>query len=321
MSHYELIPTGQSDFRVWLVMGSEANWETAVSQPLPIWGLKDRYLGEFGRLNIGDYLIFYAVSPVRGVIGLGAVKDKYIDRQNLVWEDEKKSNRVIWPLRFRMDVLHLLTKNLWHNKKYELSPIIISDLNIMWRIGFQELSAEYASTIFNRIQEKWGVGIGKGASLVTSPSIHGELAVYETKEVPVEVTPTQRDYHNHIQEVIAEAGRLQFYFTEIEYPLQNRRLDVVWKREVQGVPTFAFEVEMSGGIERAITKLRLAFQLWNSRPLLIVPKEEHGKVENLIQKEERHFKENINFYDPAIFKELLSKKHDLRAFEEKYKIY
>jgi hypothetical protein len=217
--------------------------------------------------------------------------------------------------------LHVLTKNLWQYKGSKLSPIVISDLNILWRIGFQELSAEYASMIFKRITEKWGIGLGKGATLVTSPSVHEELTDYGTKEKSVEITPGQRDYHNHIQEVIAEAGRLQYYFTEIEYPIQNRRLDVVWKRELQGVPTFAFEVELSGGFERAITKLRFAFQLWNSRPLLIVPKEELARVEGLTQNEEKSFKENIRYYDPTIFQELLSKKRDLRSFEEKHKIY
>jgi hypothetical protein len=33
---------------------------------------------------------------------------------------------------------------------------------------------------------------------------------------------------------------------------------VVWKRELDGVPTFAFEVEMSGNIEKAISRLKLA---------------------------------------------------------------
>jgi hypothetical protein len=320
MDYDERIELKSDRFKTWLVMGKEYNWETALTQPLPIWGLKDRYFGEFARLNVGDYLIFYVVSPVTGIIGLGKVKDKYVDRQNLVWEDEKKQGRVVWPLRFRIEVVHLLTKNLWRNKSGELSPVAISDLNIMWRIGFQELSAEYASKIFNRIQEKWGVGLGKGANLLTSSIISENLANYETQEQKLEVTPAIKE-HNRIQNIIAEAGRLQHYFTELEYPLENRRLDVVWKREMQGVPTFAYEIELSGGIEKALMKLRLAFKLWNSRPLLILPKEEHPKVESLIQNEERIFKENVHFYEPKILEELLAKKRDLRTFEEKLRIY
>lgn len=313
MDYDEIINVRSAKFRTWLVIGSEQNWETALMQPLPIWGLKDRYLSEFSRLNPGDYLSFYVKNPVRGVIGLGAVKDRYIDRQNLVWEEEKKLGKVVWPLRFRIEVFHLITKNLWYKKTGELSPIIISDLNIMWRIGFQELSPEYANTIFNRIKEKWGVELGRGASLVTSPIIS------ETLEETVEIEPAPRE-HDHLQDIIAEAGRLQHYFTELEYPLENRRLDVVWKREAQGVPTFAYEIEISGGIEKALTKLRLAFKLWNSQPRLIVPEGDYSRVENLVQKEERIFKENIRFYEPRVFEELLAKKRDLREFEERHGI-
>jgi hypothetical protein len=35
-------------------------------------------------MNIGDILWFYATRPVAGVIGIGLVKDKYIDTVNLV---------------------------------------------------------------------------------------------------------------------------------------------------------------------------------------------------------------------------------------------
>lgn len=312
----ETIKLKSGKFRTWLVMGKKENWETALAQPLPIWGLKDRYLGEFSSLNKGDYLIFYVVSPIKGIIGLGSVKDKYIDRQNLIWEEEKRKKKVIWPLRFRIEVNHLLPHHLWSNKSTSLSPIVISDLNLIWRIGFQELLSEYANKIFNRMQQQWGIGLGKGASLITA----SKISEPEIEYIPIDKEPALGE-HKRLQNIIAEAGQLQHYFTELEYPLENRRLDVVWKREAAGVPTISYEVELSGGIEKALTKLRLAFNLWNSKPILIVPQEDYSKADNLIQKEERIFKENINFFEPKVFDDLLFKKRELREFEERYKIY
>jgi hypothetical protein len=32
----------------WLIIGVPKNWETALSQPVPLWGLKPRYQAEFG---------------------------------------------------------------------------------------------------------------------------------------------------------------------------------------------------------------------------------------------------------------------------------
>ena len=74
----------------WLVIGIPRNWETALSQPVPIWGLKPRYQVEFQAMNVGDLLWLYSTSPVGGVIGVGVVKDKYIDNVNLIWEEELK---------------------------------------------------------------------------------------------------------------------------------------------------------------------------------------------------------------------------------------
>lgn len=100
-----------------------------------------------------------------------------------------------------------------------------------------------------------------------------------------------------------------------------RRLDVVWKREITGVPTYAFEVELSGQVERAVAKLRQAYSLWNSRPLLIVPGKEHMKVKNLVKKEQSAFRESFCFYDFSVMEELYVKKKDLREFENRYRIY
>jgi hypothetical protein len=36
----------------WLVMGIPLHWETAFSQPVPIWGLKLRYQAGFQAMNI-----------------------------------------------------------------------------------------------------------------------------------------------------------------------------------------------------------------------------------------------------------------------------
>lgn len=88
-------------------------------------------------------------------------------------------------------------------------------------------------------------------------------------------------------------GKLQFNHTQLEYPIElpdeNKNLDVVWKRELSGVPTFAFEVELSGGLEKAIARLKFAYTRWNSQPRVIVPPKFSKKVNNILATEERNF--------------------------------
>lgn len=303
----------------WLVIGVPKNWETALSQPVPIWGLKPRYQAEFQAMNIGDILWSYSTSPIGGIIGVGVVKDKYIDNMNLVWEEELRRKEVIWPLRFRMHVLKILPRERWKTDK-----IKINDFGLFWQIGFQLLKEEYVIELFKRSKDVFGT-INK-ESLFAGPTVMQPLIVKEKQPV---YTPflgeTLVDSHKEIQNRIAEIGKLQFYYTETEYPItlpsEKKNLDVVWKREIDGVPTFAFEVELSGMIEKAVARLKFAYKRWNSRPRIVIPKEFSKKTNNIISAEDRDFCRYFKIYEPAQVTELLAKKRELKTLEQNLEIY
>src|SRR6476620_7691165 len=103
-----------------LVIGSVQNWETALSQPVPLWGLKATHKTAFQTLQAGDAVWFYATAPVRGVIGLGLIKDKYIDQNNLIWDEERKEKKVIWPYRFRIQVLKMVDWHRWNDERIDI---------------------------------------------------------------------------------------------------------------------------------------------------------------------------------------------------------
>jgi len=305
----------------WLVIGIPAHWEIAFSQPVPIWGLKLRYQADFQAMDIGDILWFYSTRPVAGVIGIGLVKDKYIDDVNLVWPEEYKRKEVIWPLRFRIQVLKVLPRTNW-----ESNNIKINDFRLLWQIGFQLLKTAHAKELFNRSKFIFGVEEEKdfftGATVTQQPLAVGEkLALY---------TPTLEEKesaitHRELQNQIAEIGKLQFYYTELEYPLtlpgEGKNLDVVWKREIDGVPSFVFEIELSGLVERAMDRLKFAFRKWNSRPRIIVPERFIKKVHNIVGVCERDFSQNIKLYKPIQITELLSKKRELKTTEQNLEMY
>ena len=70
--------------------------------------------------------------------------------------------------------------------------------------------------------------------------------------------------HNQIRDIIRELGELKGRYAEIEYPIDNRRLDVVWKELPGGSPSEVFEVQIGGNIFGALVKLRYARALWPS---------------------------------------------------------
>jgi len=186
----------------WLVIGIPRNWETALSQPIPIWGLKPRYQTEFQVLNLGDLLWFYSTSPIAGVIGVGVVKDKYLDYINLIWDEELKQKEVIWPLRFRIQVLKVLPRVRWKTDR-----IKINDFQLFWQIGFQLLREEYAVELFKRAKKIFDVlsieNLFAGTSII-QPLIREEQPSYIPSSEKELIIP-----HKELQNQIAEIGRLE----------------------------------------------------------------------------------------------------------------
>jgi len=305
-------------FKNWLIIGVPKNWETALSQPVPIWGLKPRYQAEFQSMNIGDILWFYSTSPVGGIIGVGIAKDKYVDNINLIWEEELKRKEVIWPLRFRIHALKVLPITRWKTDR-----IKINDFNLFWQTGFQLLQEDHAEELFRRVEKTFG--IVNRDELFTGATITESLLIKEKPSFYIPVKAEIVNSHKELQEQIAEIGKLQFYYTEMEYPIQlsgeKKNLDVVWKREIDGVPTFAFEVELSGMIEKAVERLRFSFRKWNSRPRIIVPKELFKKINNILSLSEKDFSSQVKIYEPAQIEQLLKQKRELKTIEQNLALY
>lgn len=302
----------------WLVIGSPKNWTTALSQPLPIWGLKLAYKNVFQSLSSGDLVWFYATLPVSGVIGFGIVRDKYIDNANLVWEEELKEKEVIWPLRFRIQVLKVISEEQWRT-----NSIKISDFNLFWQRGFQSLNEPHVKLLIERFEKIYGSVAKKdyfSGATITQPLL--------LREKPFKYKTTRKKEtlsHRNLQEMIAEIGKLQFYHAQLEYPVElpgeKKNLDVVWKREISGVPTFAFEVELSRGVEKAIARLKFAYIQWNSRPRIVLPKRLFKTANNAVSTEDREFSQGLKMYEPSQMIDLLKRKRKLKKVEQNLEIY
>ncbi len=205
---------------------------------------------------------------------------KYFDDKNLIWADEIKTRQAIWVFRFRFKLLKVIEPQFWKNEK-----IKISDFNLNWQIGFQQLSKEHIEKLIERSKNLFAINgdFYTGASII-------KPAAEEKKEYE-----EQTNIHDDLKRKIALIGMLQNFYTEEEYQIslqaERKNIDVVWKREIKGVPTYGFKIELSGNIEKAIQRLKIAHQLWTK--ILI--------SEQVVQ--------------------LFSKKKDLRDYEASLGIY
>lgn len=246
--------------KVWILTGNEENWEIAVRDK--IWGVREGNLKKrWDKITNGDLLLFYATSPVGGLIGLGLVEGKFKQNKPL-WPYEIKERRVIYPYRFGFNIIYYLPDS-WQEKK-----INVGDLRLPFQAGINSLSREDAiKEILKRAKEQWNA------------DVLGFEITEETQQRKKEEGPS---LHHQIRDKLYSIGQLNGFISEKEYPLDGERLDVTWRKVVRGVPTKVFEVQVGGSIHQALSKLKHSWDLWNSEPYLIIDPVHKEKVDDLL---------------------------------------
>ena len=85
-----------------------------------------------------------------------------------------------------------------------------------------------------------------------------------------------------LKNLILETGKLQSFIADVEYPMGTERLDVVWRRLPESVPTYVFEVQVGGDLYHALGKLKHAHDIWNSRIFLVSSSDSRVSVNQLL---------------------------------------
>lgn len=128
------------------------------------------------------------------------------------------------------------------------------------------------------------------------------------KVTPLEVVTraVEEPDHNEIRDMLYEIGELKGKLALKEYPIDSMRLDVVWKKIEKGNPYIAFEVQIAGNFFEALTKLKHAWDLWNSTPFLVTTEEYVDKALKLVEGSFHEMKDAIRIVNWKSIKELHS---------------
>lgn len=282
----------------WLVVGSSKNWGTAFNHG-NIWGLRQTQHHLWESLNENDILLFYTTKPVGGIIGHGFVRTKFKQDQPL-WPDEITQHKVIWPLRFEFDVKSCLPPDKWMSEKIvskELRP----------RAGFQLLSQNTGGKLVSSIGAVQYTVKDTEHLLVSEPTVEFVSVTEEKGET--------LSSHNEIKKTLVQIGELQNYICQEEYPFDIGRLDVVWRRVEQSVPTYVFEIQVGGDVYHALAKLKHAFDLWNSHIFIVASDTEHNKVKSLLSGTFHEIGNRVKFIELGEVEELYNRKKAYMDFE------
>ena len=244
---------------LWILTGNEENWETAFNSG-NVWGVREGWLvNRWKKLQKGEILVFYAKSPVKGLIGVGKIESKFKQAKPL-WPDEVRLNAVIYPYRFDFQILAVLSPDKWHTE-----AISILDLPLSIQAGVNPVSNQASvAEITNRLNDRFGINLGVPRA--------------EEKTQP----KTEQSLHNQIRDKLVEIGTMEKLISEKEYQIDGERLDVAWRKVPRAVPSKVFEVQIGGSPHQALAKLKHANDLWNSEPFIIVDRENLSKVETLL---------------------------------------
>jgi hypothetical protein len=290
-----------SSNKVWLAVGTPENWHTAFDYG-GIWGLKPsqkRYWDQMTENS--DIVFFYVTSPVSGVVGNGVVRTK-LHQISPLWPAERAENKVMWPFRFEFDVISCIPPTSWQAQR-----VGTEDLKTRVRSGFQQLEPNLAEQLMKAIPS------GRPDGLVLSPGID----MCGLRNSSLEIPPIQAtDTHQQIQGLLAEIGRLQKFVVDVEFPIENRRVDVTWRRVQRSVPSYVFEVQVGGNITEALAKLKHAYELWNSHIFLVGKPEHRSPSARLCDSSFHEIRERLRFLELGQVEELHRRKLAYRNFED-----
>jgi hypothetical protein len=278
----------------WIVPGSGKNWKQALLSK-GIWGLQERILDKVYWLALkpNDLILFYVSGKVKGIVGYGIIRNIFYQDSPL-WEDEVREDKVKWPLRFEFDIEFLLPENDWANGRIPVpgrgqfrQALILKE----WNETESIIRALNPSALIDYLRE------------IPSPI---------SREIEEKISPTHKD----IQDLLLEIGKLQAYVANLEFPMEAERLDVVWRRLAESVPTYAFEVQVGGDLYHALGKLKHAHDIWNSRIFLVASASELGSVNKLLSGTFHELKSLLRFIEIEKIQSLHKSKQNIYQIEQ-----
>ena len=277
--------------QVWISTGTAENWETAILGN--IWGVRESLKHAWDKLQKGDLLFFYATAPIKGIIGVARIENKFKQDKPL-WAQELKENKVIWPYRYDFKVEFALSRVEWETKKVGVVGLpIMAGLNSV-------KDAEAIKPVLQKMDETWNTEL---SNLL--------------EKVPVVKIPVKKEVnlHDEIKEKLLELGKIENYIVEKEYQIPDlgERLDVVWRRVAGSVPTYVFEVQIGGNLHQALAKLKHAHDIWNSNIFIISEEKDLQKIGQLLSGTFHEIKERIK----VLTVEKIKKVHEIQIEDNK----
>ena len=276
----------------WLLSGAIENWTHTIEGAEHLWATRDIPIlrSAVQRIGKGDFLVFYVTKPVGGVVGFGVAESERYTGTKPYWPNEKKQKKVLYAHRFRFSIIYSLPVKNWKAEALRFGEL---SFRLVVYKSLNALTEDQFNSIAHACDRKW----------MTDITLKIQRGVPPSEKMTVPPPPEGPD-HDRIIDMLSEIGRLKQLVVEKEYPIINLRLDVAWKKVATGNPHAAFEVQIGGNFFEALTKLKHAWDIWRSVPILVTTHEYADKARQLVEGSFHEIRAHLRIVDFKEIKEL-----------------
>lgn len=284
-----------------------------------LWGFRDDVKGinrsRWGRLADGcPVLIYLEHRGVRGIWLTGVVVEKFYNRRPVAYWVQNPTG---FPLQVRLEF----------TIPRRLAPSPSNHFKIEWLDGVKplrrdELASLYGIRAFKAYQDRWSLFVFGEKKLrgvtYSYPKFKVIMDEFEARN-RLEKAPPRLD-HNAVKELIYRIGQIQGKNPEKEYPLEDKRIDVVWRRVPKGVPSVVFEVSIRGDLYADLVKLKHAHDIWNSIAVLVTTSDKVREAETWIRGTFHEAKDYFRIITVNKIKEYYEAKRKVKEIENLLKL-
>jgi hypothetical protein len=267
-----------------------------------LWGFPDDKLKNnkrrWEKLNVGDNVLLYGeYKGVRGIWFLCNLKEKREYHEPIKYW---KKNPTGYPWQIKLVPIFPLNK---FDKKSldELTPLTKDDLK---SLGIK---------IFKQKYDRWSVMV-YDENDPQYPLVIKAIENFKNRNTKIIL---EKPDHEKLKQIIYQIGELQNRYPDTEFPIEDRKLDVIWRKIPRGVPNVVFEIQIGGNLFEALSKLKHANDLWNSIPVLITTEEQIQEAKNWIEGSFHEIRDTFRILSWKDIKDLYEAKHKIKEFERK----
>ena len=149
--------------------------------------------------------------------------------------------------------------------------------------------------------------------------LNPSASVESLQKVSIPISPSKVEEfvptHENIKNLLLEIGRLQGFIANTEFLMGTERLDVVWRRLPESVPTYVFEAQVGGDLYHALGKLKHAHDIWNSRIFLVASVNTLGAVNQLLSGTFHEIQPTLRFIEIEKIQSLHQSKQNIYHLE------